>query len=248
MQAAQGDEGGAHRPLPGAQRKLAHPRGLEDAADRKAQGSPHPVPAAVQGIARHVGRFLQPQENRAAGLGHQVPGRLRAEQDLAAGSKVGTEGPIELDTLKSPESFIHSIDGNAAGAAPGLGLGEPALLNQNGAHGAEGTGETRMGSHLPGQDLPEINGGGEHPMGCAQSLQGQPLEAAAHGISDQQRSGQDSHGYGNAGHHRQIGAPVMGQTASSQGDGGHGPVVRGRPRSAFAREGETVAPPGGERG
>ena len=58
-------------------------------------------------------------------------------------------------------------------------------------------------------------------MDGAQPLQGQPPQAAAHGISDQQRSGQHRHGHGHAGHHRQVGAPVVDQAASRQGDGGH---------------------------
>ena len=63
-------------------------------------------------------------------------------------------------------------------------------------------------------------------MDGAQPLQGQLPQASAHGISDQQRSGQDRHRHGHAGHHRQVSAPVVGQTASGQGDG-HGSVAQG---------------------
>ena len=217
LQAAQGDENGPYRTLPGAQRKLAHAGGLEDAADRKAQGSPHPVAAAVQGVARHIGGLLQPQEHRAAGLGPQVSGGLRAEQDPTARPRAGTEVRIGLHALKSPESFIHSIDRNTGGAQPCLGLGQPALLNQEGAHGAELPGEIRMGGHLPGEGLPEENAGGNHPVGGAQPLQRQPPQASAHGISNQQRTGQDRHGHGHPDHHRQVGAPVVGQAASASG-------------------------------
>ena len=155
----------------------------------------------------NVGVPLDRQDQRGIIVdGQRLPqGAIRIQNAQAPGLTFGNRGAFE----KHRESVIDSEQSDLVRPNPGSDDLDRRVQRDEWRDTQRGVG----GCEIIGQGLPKGSRGHNRVVDSAQSTQGQPAKASFDGIAYQKRACQDRSRNSRAENHREVDAPVMGQTS-----------------------------------
>ena len=156
----------------------------------------------MQRFERHLRRPLHPDQQRYTRFNIQLPGKRRADQQLA----FGRTGHV-WNAMEPPEPIVDTVDTDVPGATAGLLCGDDPWKD----------GERRgwMPEVLRELGAEESSRDDRH-IGGAKTLQYQIAEAAADGVADEQRAGEHRHRGRHTGDHGEVRPPVIAQSAGDE--------------------------------
>jgi hypothetical protein len=153
----------------------------------------------VQRFERHVGWPLHSDQQRHAWLYGQFLGKRWADQELA----FGRTGHVS-NAMEPPEPIVDTVDTDVSGATAGFLYGDDAWKDRE-RRGWMLEVLRELGAEESSRDDCDIGG--------AKTLQHQIAEAAADGVTDEQRAGEHRHRGRHPCDHSEVRPPVVAQSA-----------------------------------
>ena len=118
--------------------------------------------------------------------------------------------------MEPPESIVHAVDANLAGAAAAFLIADKPLDHHERCDGGESGRERGIRLEIRRKLLTEKAGRYDELIGAAETMEDEVAETAADRIANQERAGEHGDRRGNAGDDGKVGTPVIGEPANNE--------------------------------